>query len=403
VHLLAGDGAGLTVARARLDSWKAIAEYLKRSPRTVQRWHADFGLPVYHFGGGKGPVFSYSDELDVWLSGFSEDAAQLDATSPSPMADRKKGSEELTAEANALWDARSETNVSAAAALYRAAVDRDPANANALTGIANALILSVLVGIVRGSAAYPRAREALLRARRTGRDHGEMLCATAWLNMTCERNWKLANEGFNQALQRDAESAHALAGLGLLQIAEGNPGFATQSLHDAWSRNTFASVVTAFRSWSHYLAGENGRALEIISEARSSGEAGMLIASVEALAILQAGPQGAWLARIEELVAEHPSILVLRGALGYAYGVSDQSGRAREVLHSLERLQGDSLYPRALVYLGLHEWQQMLSCLEASYAEGSLWSLGFRCDPLLQPAREVPRLAARMHKLGPTG
>jgi tetratricopeptide (TPR) repeat protein len=390
------------VARTRLDSWKAIAEYLKRSSRTVQRWHADFSLPVYHFGGGKGPVFSYSDELDVWLSGFSEDAAQVDPTSPSPMADRRKSSEELTAAANALWDARSETNVSAAVALYRAAVDLDPANADALIGAANALILSVLVGTVRGSAAYPRAREALLRARRIGHDRGQMLCATAWLNMTCERNWKFAHEGFDQALQHDPQSAHALAGRALLQIAEGNPGFASQCLHDAWSQNTFASVVTAFRSWSQYLAGENKHALEIVSDARSSGEAGPLIAAVEALAILQAGPQGPWLARIEELAVEHPSNLLLRGALGYAYGVSDQPGRALGVLNSLDRLQGDSLYPHALVYFGLHEWQQTLSCLEASYAEGSLWSLGFRCDPLLQPLREDPRLAARMYRLGPT-
>src|SRR5437867_9654696 len=31
----------------RLDSWKEIAAYLRRSPRTVQRWERQEGLPVH--------------------------------------------------------------------------------------------------------------------------------------------------------------------------------------------------------------------------------------------------------------------------------------------------------------------------------------------------------------------
>ena len=31
----------------RLDSWKAIATYLKRDVRTVQRWERKEGLPVH--------------------------------------------------------------------------------------------------------------------------------------------------------------------------------------------------------------------------------------------------------------------------------------------------------------------------------------------------------------------
>jgi hypothetical protein len=30
--------------KVRLDSWKSIADYLERSPRTVQRWHACHAL-----------------------------------------------------------------------------------------------------------------------------------------------------------------------------------------------------------------------------------------------------------------------------------------------------------------------------------------------------------------------
>lgn len=57
----------LITPAARLDSWKGIARYLHRSTRTVQRWHAEFGLPVRHIGGNSTSVFAFSDELDDWM------------------------------------------------------------------------------------------------------------------------------------------------------------------------------------------------------------------------------------------------------------------------------------------------------------------------------------------------
>ena len=52
----------------RLDSWKAIALYLDRDVRSVQRWEHERGLPVYRVPGLKGgAVFAYAGELDAWL------------------------------------------------------------------------------------------------------------------------------------------------------------------------------------------------------------------------------------------------------------------------------------------------------------------------------------------------
>ncbi|MFL6448463.1 MAG: helix-turn-helix domain-containing protein [Bryobacteraceae bacterium] len=50
----------------RLDSWKDIAGYLKRSVRTVRRWEEQHGLPVYRVGDQAGAsVFTYKSELDA--------------------------------------------------------------------------------------------------------------------------------------------------------------------------------------------------------------------------------------------------------------------------------------------------------------------------------------------------
>ena len=52
----------------RLDSWKAIAEYLDRNVRTVTRWADERGMPIHHVPGKKrGAVFAFTIEIDAWL------------------------------------------------------------------------------------------------------------------------------------------------------------------------------------------------------------------------------------------------------------------------------------------------------------------------------------------------
>ena len=60
----------------RLDSWKEIAQYLRRGARTVQRWEREEGLPVHRHQHGKlGSVYAYPGELDAW---FTSRGSQLE-------------------------------------------------------------------------------------------------------------------------------------------------------------------------------------------------------------------------------------------------------------------------------------------------------------------------------------
>src|SRR5262245_65027943 len=65
----------------RLDSWKEIAAYLKRSVRTVHRWEKEEGLPVHRqLHKDLGSVFAYTRELDAWSSARSVLAGPREAT-----------------------------------------------------------------------------------------------------------------------------------------------------------------------------------------------------------------------------------------------------------------------------------------------------------------------------------
>jgi hypothetical protein len=55
------------IACERLDSWKEIAAYLRRSVRCVQRWERMEGLPVRRHQHAKGAtVYAYRHEVDQW-------------------------------------------------------------------------------------------------------------------------------------------------------------------------------------------------------------------------------------------------------------------------------------------------------------------------------------------------
>jgi len=61
-------GSMIIAARPRLDSWKEIATYLKRSVRTVRRWERQEGLPVHrHRHHMQATVYAFVPEIDKWL------------------------------------------------------------------------------------------------------------------------------------------------------------------------------------------------------------------------------------------------------------------------------------------------------------------------------------------------
>jgi hypothetical protein len=67
------------MSRQILNGWKEISSYIKRSVRTVQRWEARLGLPVYRPAlKDRSAVVAFSDELDRWISRASPDAGEED-------------------------------------------------------------------------------------------------------------------------------------------------------------------------------------------------------------------------------------------------------------------------------------------------------------------------------------
>jgi thioredoxin-like negative regulator of GroEL len=395
------------MSRLRLDSWKSIADYLERSPRTVQRWHTTHGLPVHHFGGCKGSVFAYSHEIDRWLTSLGEESRGSDSDGDAAHETRKRRSDELTARATEMWETHSEENLNTIAGIYRKAIDQHPGNARALIGLADTMISASLEGEMDGSVAYPCAAEALRRASQLDPHDLDGRCGQAWLNLVYGRKWRQARAGFEDVLSEQPRMSFALAGQALLHIAEGDLTSASRCAWEAWMQNTLVSTSGILVCWSKYLQGDFERALELVSQVRGSGGCGATIGAIEALALIQAGSTKTSTDRIEAIAAEFPRSQPLQGALGHAYATTKQIGKALDVLQNLEhpstQKKPNNPYGRALVLIGLGDVRQAAPWLETAYAEGSLWSLGFGSDPVLRRLSGDPSFDLLLQKIGPPG
>ncbi len=390
--------------KLRLDSWKAIADYLERSTRTVQRWHVCHGMPVHQVGGMKGSRFAYSHELDSWLVGVDRSLGLVRAAQDEGIEAQKKKSFELAEVASQMWETRSSGNLRGMAEFYRRSIEEYPGNSAALAGLANCLIYAGFIDVMDGSVCYLRARAALARAFQIDRENLEAVCGAAWISMVYDHDWAKADAGFAKVLHKLPHHGFALLGKAMLRIADGNLKEAIELAGAAWRANPLIPSNGGTLGLALYLSGDCRKALALLDEMKASGETSPLIALLEALVLLQTAPDSTCLKRIEALSREHPMQRLLQGVLGYAYAICHQGEKARDVLCALEeneagRMRRDA-YAIALVLIGLGRSQQAIDALEEAFEEGSAWSFIYRSDPLLKPLAGIKRFQNLLVKLG---
>jgi len=396
---------GTPVNMKRLDSWKGIAVFLGRSLRTVQRWHDCNGLPVHHFGGDKGSVFAYEEEIDHWLARMAEEPGKAHASADSTLESGRRSSIELTASAARMWETRSERNIQSIADLYRKAISDDSSNSAAYAGLAGAMVFCALNDIIDGALAYPSAIEALRRMPQLDAEQLDAKCPAAWIDMLYNRNWGQARASFEE-ITRKRPSSFALSGLAAMYVAEGRILRAQGCAWEAWRLNPLVSSLGALLCWTAYLSGDFQQVLDLVAQIRSGGGDGGFVTAVEALVLIQNGTASTNLAYLEKAASHFPQNHTLQGILGYAYGISGSMSQARRTYehleHCSERNRRSNGYALAIVSMGLDNRQGAITWLETAYAKGTLWSLGFGSDPMLRSLKNDPRFERLVSNIGVT-
>ena len=242
------------MTRSRLTTWPEIAAYIGRDARTAKRYEAGRGLPVRRVpGGGKAPVYAFSDELDAWLAQTSPEAdpAPIPDAPPTPPVvlepSRPPGlgrpltvaigtglaliaavcgavvlgrlaptsphhrpiprAVALVQMGDYAWRRRTPDGLSRAVDAFTQAAVIDPAYAPAYVGLADVYNLSPQYGVMAPADAFPRAKAAAERALALDAGSAAAHRALAFVDFWWAQCVGDAFREFHTALRLDPRSA----------------------------------------------------------------------------------------------------------------------------------------------------------------------------------------------------
>jgi tetratricopeptide (TPR) repeat protein len=384
------------MSKLRIDSWKGIADYMKRGVRTVQRWHLDLGLPVYRVGRNKGSVYAYAEELDGWLAGGAAGEGRMDLPG-AVIEEQKRRSAEAERLASELWEVRSEENLQAMLGLYRSAIDQYPDNAAAIAGLANSLIFGGIIESIDLCSAYPSIKAAINKALQKDPRHLKVQSAIAWASMLYEQEWKQADQRFTEILRVNPAFGPALFGKALLNLACADAVEATRFARACWSAEPMGACQGGLAAVCMVYAGDMDGAARLAKEVKSTGASCGMLAIAEAMVSIHTMHPDEALTMIRPLTERHTRNDVLLGLLGYTFASAGHAQRADKVLESLyaRGYSPGSWYAKALVMSRLGRIREAVDTLKQRSSVLSLWRFGHRTDRLLAPLHGH----AEFHKL----
>ncbi|HET7374831.1 MAG TPA: protein kinase [Gemmatimonadaceae bacterium] len=288
-------------------------------------------------------------------------------------------------------------------ALLKEAAERAPEYGPALLDLARMYTVLANFGIMDNHVARPAARDFAMRALRfdpsNGGAHTE-LGTTAFLY---EYDFSLARQHFERGIELSPHDPWTCGSASFLYGAIGDyetaKGLTRRSVA-ADPVNPFAHLIDA---WPYYFAREWK---EVITRCDRVAEldphySGAYPVRAYALAHLGRFDEALRAAeRTVELSGRHPYQLT---ALCYVLAAAGRTDEARRVLAELVALSQSatiSLFPVATAQLALGDVDNFFATMERYYTSRGHWMPMLRADAVFDPAREDPRFADLLRRVG---
>lgn len=429
-------------AARRLDTWKEIAGYFGRDERTVRRWEASRGLPVYRVPGSSGgTVYAFEPELRAWLQGSLPAAGD----SPEPIADQepqpaysgappsrglryggaiilfvvlglglattlywvtmmRPGQQDPAdrghdPRAVALyraglyeWQTRTPAGLSYAVTDFQRAIARDPGYARAYAGLANCYNLLREYTAMPASQAYPLAMAAASRAIALDPRLAEAHAALAFDEFYWARKQAAAREEFGKALSLAPNNPQVHHWYATFLMTMGEPHQALQEIDRAASLDSASSAILADKGLILFTAGEPEAALGLLRRLEQMQPGFFSPHLYLATLYFARGDDADYVRELQTAAAfrrdSNQERVAAAAMTGFAKG--GHTGMLTSVLavqKQLYTLGQQSAYGIARTYAELHDEPATLAYLRMSLAKHELDNIALLTDPELRGLR----------------
>jgi TolB-like protein/DNA-binding winged helix-turn-helix (wHTH) protein/tetratricopeptide (TPR) repeat protein len=255
---------------------------------------------------------------------------------------------------------------------FQRAIDEDSEYAAAYAGLADSYLISAGWSFVPPTDAYPRAREAALKALGLNASLAEAHTALAVIKHYYEWDWPGAEAEFRHALALAPNSANTLKFYAEFLMHAGRYAEASEEIRHARELDPLSPILNALVGYSYYAARQYPEAVEQLRKS--------IAMDVEfAPAHYFLGGAYERLHRYDDAIAEYDEANRLSGGfplasveLAYTYAVAGRKSQALDRLHELEGLSRKayvSSYGIAEIYAGLGDKENALASLQRAYRE----------------------------------
>jgi eukaryotic-like serine/threonine-protein kinase len=296
-------------------------------------------------------------------------------------------------------DKRTPEGLGKASEYFQQAIAKDHIYAAAYAGLADCYSFLPQFAFVPPKEAYPKAKEAALKALEIDDALAEAHTSLALVKVHQDWDWSGGEREFQRAiaLNPDYAIAHlsygwALANMGRIEDSIGEMKRALELDPLSLNINWLFGVV-------FYFARQYDQAIEQYRKTLELDPNYFLAHTFLGVAYVQKSMYKEGIAELEKAVAISPSNLSL-ALLGYGYAAVGRRQEAQEVLDQLNEISKEKYVPalhRALIYVSLEEKDKAFECLEKAYEEHYI--IAIKVHPTYDPLRSDPRFADLLRRM----
>jgi serine/threonine-protein kinase len=370
---------------------------------TVQLINVAEGSSIWseRFEGYMGDVFNLQDKISLAIVNNLEIKLLGEEKTQLVKRDTKNiEAYNLYLQGRFFWNKRTEEGFRKAIENFEGAIDKDTTYARAWTGLSDCYSIFPLYLSTPPDIAFPKAKEAVLKALEIDEKMAEAHVSLAYIKMSYDWDWKGADKEFKRAIKLNPgySTAHHWYAIYLSYMGRHNEAIAEIKL--ALDLDPFSLVINKDLAFRYILARQYDNAIKVLQRALEMNPNFPMLHSTLGLAYLG---KSMFEEALKEFQKEEKLFLREMGPwIGIAYAKMGKTDEAHKVLAELIEQLEKIYIPSsliALIYFSLGENDKGFKWLDKAYEERDYFIRILKVDPNVDSVRSDPRFKALLKKV----
>jgi serine/threonine-protein kinase len=305
------------------------------------------------------------------------------------------------------WNKMTEEGFKKSIEHFEQTIEKEPDYAPAYTGLADAYMNLPLYSGFSPQQAYPKAKEAVMKALELDETLAEAHASHAWIKMNYEWDWMGAENECRRAIELNPgyAAAHRWYAFDLLFL--GRFDEAIQEITLALELDPLSLVTSRTVGHIYYYAGQYDKALEAIRKTLEMDPNFAYVHLDQGLVFLQQSRNADALAAFQKEQALAKSWNpVIETWVGIAHAKTGNKDEAQKILNDLiERSQKGYAPPSGIarLYIVLGETEPAFEWLNQAFTKRDFFLRYLKVERTFDPIRSDPRCAEMLKKMGLQG